>query len=249
MFCGLFRENPVMNRNMRNQSILQPCSPPILNRLMCGLLLGTLCLVILVPPLIASETPARDDSPWFRHALVGMEVGPTGAQFSNSDSNDTRYCSQMSGREIVRHCLEAHCDYVVIWARDGDYAYYDSKLLLKAPGLGARDPLREAVDEGHKHGLPVIAYCVVQQGGHYLTAHPEFEMRDAQGKRIGRFCYNSGYLEAMKQIVAEQLRYGINGFHIDMLDQGFGPPYGCWCDACRRQFEKEFGRPMPKGVT
>ena len=36
---------------------------------------------------------------------------------------------------------------------------------------------------------------------------------------------------------------------MDMLDQGFGPPYGCWCDTCRAQFETEFGHPMPKGTT
>ena len=156
-----------------------------------------------------------------------MEVGPTGAQFGHSDTNDTRYCAKFDGREIVRRCVAAHCEYVVIWARDGDFAYYDSKLLLKAPGLGARDALRETVDEARKHKLPVIAYCVVQQGGHYLAAHPEFEMRDPHGKRIGRFCYNTGYLDAMKQIVAEQLAYGIDGFHIDMM--GFRPPYGCWC--------------------
>jgi hypothetical protein len=178
-----------------------------------------------------------------------MEVGPTGAQFSYSDTNDTRYCSRLSGTEIVRHCVQAGCEYVVIWARDGDFAYYDSKLLPKAPGLGKRDPLRETLEEARKHKLPVIAYCVVQQGGHYLAAHPEWEMRDPQGKRIGRFCYNSGYLEAMKAIVAEQMSYGIQGFHIDMLDQGFGAPYGCWCDACRKQFEAEYGRAMPKGVT
>ena len=100
-----------------------------------------------------------------------------------------------------------------------------------------------------KQGLPLIAYCVVQQGGHYLKAHPEWEMRGANGQPIGRFCLNSGYLEAMKQIVAEQLAYGIDGFHIDMLDQGFGPPYGCWCDTCRSQFEKEYGRPLPAGAT
>jgi hypothetical protein len=145
--------------------------------------------------------------------------------------------------------VEAGCEYVVIWARDGDYAYYDSKLLLKCPGMQGHDVLRETVAGARKHKLPVIAYCVVQQSGHYLNAHPEFEMRDPQGKRIGRFCYNSGYLEPMKQIVTEQLAYGIDGFHIDMVDQGFGPPYGCWCDACRKQFEAEFGCPMPKGVT
>ena len=122
-----------------------------------------------------------------------------------------------------------------MWVRDGDYAYYDSKLLPKAPGLGERDALRETMDEAEKHGLPIIAYCVVQQGGHFLKAHPEWEMRGADGKPIGRFCYNSGYLEAMKEIVAEQLAYGIAGFHIDMVDQGFGPPYGCWCETCRQE--------------
>lgn len=187
--------------------------------------------------------------PWFERHLVGMEIGPTGAQFGYSDSNDVRYCERFDGREIARHAVAAHCEYLVMWVRDGDYAYYDSKLLPKAPGLGARDPLREALEEAQKHKLPIIAYCVVQQGGHFLKTHPEWEMRGADGKPIGRFCYNSGYLEAMKAIVAEQLAYGLAGFHIDMMDQGFGPPYGCWCDICRAQFAKEFGHPMPKGVT
>ena len=97
--------------------------------------------------------------------------------------------------------------------------------------------------------MPVIAYCVVQQGGRFLTEHPELAMRGADGKPIGRFCYNSGYLEIMKKLISEMLAYGIDGFHIDMLDQGFGPPYGCWCDACRRSFEAAYHRPMPRGVT
>ncbi len=192
---------------------------------------------------------AAEAAPWFQRALVGMEVGPTGAQFGYSDPGDTRYCARFDGREIARRVRAAHGEYLVMWARDGDYAYYDSKLLPKAPGLGGRDPLREVVAEARAHQMPVIAYCVVQQGGHFLKAHPKWEMRGADGRPLGRFCYNSGYLEAMKQIVAEQLACGIDGFHMDMLDQGFGPPYGCWCDTCRAQFEKEFGQPPPAGVT
>jgi hypothetical protein len=105
------------------------------------------------------------------------------------------------------------------------------------------------MEEARKHDLPVIAYCVVQQGGHFLDDHPEYEMRDCKGKRIGRFCYNSGYLGVMKEIVTEQLSYGITGFHVDMVDQGFGPPYGCWCDHCQKKFKNRYGRPMPEGVT
>ena len=211
----------------------------------------------LLAPLVAGLLPmagsgATDNAratPWHAHALVGMEIGPTGAQFGYSDTNDTRYCARFDGREIVRRAVAAHSEYAVLWVRDGDYAYYNSKLMPKAPGLGARDPLQEALEEARKEKLPVIAYCVVQQGGHFLKAHPQFEMRGADGTPLGRFCFNSGYLDAMKAIVAEQLAYGIDGFHMDMLDQGFGPPYGCWCDTCRALFKKEFGRPMPTGAT
>lgn len=191
---------------------------------------------------------AATAAPWFQRSLVGLEVGPTGAQFGYSDPNDVRYCARFDGREIVRRAVAAHCEYVVLWARDGDFAYYDSQVLPKAPGLGTRDPLRDAVDEARKHRLPVIAYCVVQQAGHFLEAHPEWGMRGSDGTPINRFCLNSGYLQAMKQIVAEQLACGINGFHINMLDQGFGPPYGCWCTNCQALFKKQFGRAMPHGV-
>lgn len=204
---------------------------------------------LLACGLLASAESTAPHSAWYNRALVGMEVGPTGAQFGHSDLQDARYCARFDGREIVRRCTAARCDYLVLWARDGDFAYYSSKLLPIAPGLGERDPLREAVEEARARHCPVIAYCVVQQGGHFLAQHPEFEMRDPEGRRLGRFCLNSGYLNVMKQIVAEQLAYGIDGFHIDMLDQGFGPPYGCWCNTCRRQFEAEFHCSPPRGAT
>ena len=195
------------------------------------------------------ETEIGNTKSWYERSLVGMEFGPTGAQFGHSDAKNARYCSKFGGREIARRCISANCEYLVIWARDGDYAYYDSKLLPKTPGLGTRDALLETMVEARKHNLPVIAYCVVQQGGHFLDEHSEYEMRDVRGNRIGRFCYNSGYLEVMKDIVAEQLAYGIDGFHIDMLDQGFGPPYGCWCEHCRKKFKTQYSRDMPNGVT
>ncbi|HOC70689.1 MAG TPA: beta-galactosidase trimerization domain-containing protein [Candidatus Hydrogenedentes bacterium] len=205
--------------------------------------------IVLTSFLLIMAGANAADAPWYTTALVGMEVGPTGAQFGHSDASDNRYCAVFNGRDIVEQCREAGSEYLVMWVRDGDYAYYNSTILPKAPGLGERDPLREAVDAAAAYEMPVIAYCVVQQGGHFLEAHPEYAMRDMNGSPIGRFCYNSGYLEAVKEILAEQLAYGIQGFHIDMLDQGFGPPYGCWCEACRQAFETEYGWKMPAGVT
>ncbi|MHB0956579.1 MAG: hypothetical protein ACYC0X_09755 [Pirellulaceae bacterium] len=190
-----------------------------------------------------------EDLPWYQRSIVGMEVGPTGAQFGYSEKTELKYASRFNGRDIVQKCFEAEAEYLVIWARDGDWAYYNSKIADKCPGLGERDVLRETVDEAARHQLPVIAYCVVQQAGNFLASHPEFQAIDAAGKPIARFCYNSGYLDVVKNLIAEQLAYGINGFHIDMLDQGFGPPYGCWCEHCRQAFQAQYGRAMPSGVT
>ncbi len=206
-----------------------------------------LSVVVMAPlSLIAQDINAE---PWYETALVGMEIGPTGAQFGHSDPSDGRYCSLWNGQEIVRKAVAAKAEYLVLWARDGDYAYYNSKLLPKVPGCEDRDPLLDAVEEARKHDLPLISYCVVQQGGHFLEAHPEWAMRDSDGNTIARFCFNSGYLKAMKQIVAEQLAYGIDGFHIDMLDQGFGSPYGCWCESCNSLFRERYGRDMPAAAT
>src|SRR4051812_46260356 len=94
--------------------------------------------------------------PWDRRTLVGMEVGPTGAQ-SGVDPGDADYAARFSGREIVRKACEASAEYLVIWAKDGEFAYYDSQIAPKAPGLGKRDVLRECVEAAAPRGLPIIA--------------------------------------------------------------------------------------------
>jgi hypothetical protein len=188
-------------------------------------------------------------APWYQGVLVGMEVGPTGAQFG-SDPSDAGYAARFDGREVVRRCVEAKSEYLVIWARDGEYAYYDSRHQPRAPGLGSRDVLREAVEEGAKQKLPIIAYCVLQYPTQALRQHPDWRARDKEGKPLDHLvCFNSPYRDYLKLLLVEMLSYGIAGFHLDMVDQGFGPPHGCWCDTCRKLFEAEYGRPMPGGVT
>jgi hypothetical protein len=44
-------------------------------------------------PADAPHPSAVERQPWYRRSLVGMEVGPTGAQFGDSDASDTRYCA------------------------------------------------------------------------------------------------------------------------------------------------------------
>ena len=191
---------------------------------------------------------ATNRQPWFERHLVGMEIGPTGAQFAGG-KHAPDYARNFNGRDIVRRCVEANAEYLVLWVRDGEFTFHNSKLLPKPPGLGDRDVLREAADEARRHQLPLLVYCQLQYPAHELRQHPDWKARAADGKPIDHLvCFNTPYTNVVKQLLAEMLAYGIAGFHLDMVDQGFGPPHGCWCDRCQALFQAEHGRSLPKGV-
>jgi hypothetical protein len=94
---------------------------------------------------IANAATAAESSgtPWFQRVLVGMEVGPTGAQFGGG-RHASDYARDFDGAEIVRRCVAAKAEYLVIWVRDGDFTFHDSKRVPRPLGLGNRDVLRQA---------------------------------------------------------------------------------------------------------
>jgi hypothetical protein len=193
---------------------------------------------------MTTPTPASD-LPWYRRLLVGIEIGPTGA-----NDVDEIYMARATGAEWVRNLLAARAEYGVVFMKDQNFAYYNSIAARKAPNLKERDLLAECIAEAQRAHLPIIAYCQVQYDTATWDGHPEWRMKDGAGKEIGgRLCYNSGYLERIKQLAAEMMAYPIAGFHFDMLDYGFGPPVGCWCEHCRAAFWKEYGTEIPAGVT
>jgi hypothetical protein len=198
--------------------------------------------------IMACFNAIADEPAWYETAIVGMEVGPTGAQFAGG-KHAPDYARNFNGRDIVRHCVDAQAEYLVLWVRDGDFTFHTSKLVPKPPAFGDRDVLREAMDEAALHKLPVIAYCQLQYPAHELREHPGWKAKAADGQPINHLvCFNSGYIEVVKGLLAEMLEYGIDGFHLDMVDQGFGPPHGCWCDRCKALFEQQYGKPMPSKI-
>lgn len=57
-------------------------SPKFLTRARSNGGLGALLGVLLIDFAGRTACAATNPPPWFAHALVGMEVGPTGAQFA-----------------------------------------------------------------------------------------------------------------------------------------------------------------------
>jgi hypothetical protein len=208
----------------------------------------SICKALATIPLLSGLASVATEAPWYETVLVGMEVGPTGAQFGGSQ-HVSDYARDFNGRHIVRRCLAANAEYLVLWVRDSEFTFHNSDLLPKPPSLGDRDVLREAAEEARRHNLPLIAYCQLQYPACELRQHPQWKARDAKGDPINHLvCFNSPYTNRVKRLLAELLDYGIDGFHLDMVDQGFGPPHGCWCDRCQELFMAEHEMPMPDGV-
>jgi hypothetical protein len=194
---------------------------------------------------LAAQALGNPERPWYRSTWVGMEIGPTGA-----NDHDTLYMSAASGADWVESLLKAKAEYGVVFMKDQNFAYYNSKVARKCPNLGTRDLLRECLDAAASHGIPLIAYCQIQYDTAAWMAHPDWRMKDQEGKDIRpRLCYNSPYFDYNRQIAAEMLTYPVQGFHFDMLDFGFGTPVGCWCDRCKHLFASQYGMDMPSGVT
>ena len=166
---------------------------------------------------VTESSAEMGEQPWFRRMLVGLEYGPTGG-----NDGDNVYMAGITGREIIDNVRRANAEYIIVFMKDHDFAYYNSKAGRKAPNLGDRDLLQECIDEAREHGIAVAAYCQIQYDGSSWRAHPEWRMKDSMGQEIpSRLCYNSGYLEERKRFAAEMMEYEIVGFHFDMLGLRF----------------------------
>jgi hypothetical protein len=200
---------------------------------------------VTVAATIDKTAAATAETPWYERVAVGIEIGPTGA-----NDKDAVYMAEARGSQWVNALVEARAQYGVLFMKDQNFAYYNSSIVRKAPNLGARDLLQECIEAAAPHGIPIIAYCQIQYDSTAWSQNPGWRMQDAARNEIkDRLCYRSPYLDYTKRVAAEMMKYRISGFHFDMLDFGFGPPYGCYCSRCRQAFQAAYGTDMPESPS
>jgi len=175
----------------------------------------------------------------------------------NFEDKLAQYTDRVSGSDIVNLAAELHCDTVVIFARDAwGRAYYDSSFIRKVSKLGARDLLREVVEEARKRGIKVVAMVGHTTNPELYASHPNWAQRDREGRVIHMdtnplnredelrwplMCLNSPFLEHVLEEVREVLRYGVDGVFLDSFRYMPDPERTCFCDYCRDVYRREGG--------
>ena len=144
---------------------------------------------------------AGSPAPWW--AWKSVLPAPNSAEANTPPTTRRNF----NGRDIVRRCVEANAEYLVLWVRDGEFTFHDSKLLPKPASFGDRDVLREAADEARRHELPLIVYCQLQYPAYELRQHPEWKARTAESKPIDHLvCFNTPYTNVVKEVAGRNAR-------------------------------------------
>ncbi len=132
---------------------------------------------------------------------------------------------------------------------------FNSAEFEKAPGLGDFDILREYLPHARKHGIRVVPYINAHWYSYeFAESHPGWEQLLEDGTSYGRkhplygggttFCLNSPWRDWIFRLIREVIAIGVDGCFLD------GPsicPNACYCEHCRRLYEKATGQKrLPK---
>jgi len=141
----------------------------------------------------------------------------------------------------------------VFW---GGETYYQSRVAPHVPGLGTVDYLREAVDEGGRTGVKIIAYmnpnclredhslfgecCLSDADGR--ASSQSVSAYGSSGKNACYACINHPRYRQFLRDVLEEIftEYQPAGLYVDGLT-----PHVCFCEHCRAKYRTMFGVEMP----
>ena len=145
----------------------------------------------------------------------------------------------------------------------GYWAYYQSKVLPMHPELGTRDLIDEVSRECRRSNIH--QYCYAQYGAPFMEVgwvdrNPQYDdwvLRDPNGKPYGKWWHlgwrllqylcvtGETYRGAIRKIVQELCEHDIDGVYFDAPSGYRGV---CFCESCRRNFNKFSGMDLEQLV-
>ncbi|MGD9496683.1 MAG: beta-galactosidase trimerization domain-containing protein [Armatimonadota bacterium] len=173
---------------------------------------------------------------------------------------DLQRMAEADKAELARAAKEdwhINCEWVIgtpgIAPGMGWQTTFNTVAYPKYAPLGDHDLLREYVPHAHEQGIHVLAYLNMHWYSYdFGDQHPDWEQVLSDGTPYGRanplygsgttLCVNSGWRDWAFGLIREAMHTGIDGCFLD------GPviyPGACYCPACRRLFEAQYGAPIP----
>lgn len=201
-----------------------------------------------------TSSDSRNDQ-WYKDALCKVHL-----DMHCPDWHESIFESFDAG-QIVQMVSDTGAETLYFFTKDcyGN-AYYATEVGRRHRCMGDRDFLAEILEEAGKVDLAVMAYSTIIWDNFAAETHPEWRMRDPQGKalsdtvtmEVGKWqyvCHNSGYVEYVRQMIDEiSSGYAIKGFHLDMFNYDFGG-LSCYCDNCKKAFKDRTGKAIPQKPT
>lgn len=150
---------------------------------------------------------------------------------------------RFNAEQFAAQLAEAKVDYVNVAARcNMGYSYYNTKVGIKYPGLGARDPLAEILEACHRREIGVTAYLNVGLDHEFAADHIDWLKVDRNGaiykenKKDNFFrvmCYNSPYRAHFLKEIREVCQYDIDGMFCDCFQLA-----ECYCPTCMAEMAR-----------
>lgn len=194
--------------------------------------------------------------PWFdglyRRNLVDMHIEDWNEEFL-SQFDPVHYASLLKKAEVQVGMIYANSHVGLCnWPTRTGHMHR---------GLKGRDILGETIAECEKRDIRVVVYYSLIYNNRAYDDHPEWRIRDRQGRasresggpagflsrRYGVCCPNN---EEYRNFVRAQIdeiceAYDFAGMFFDM---NFWPDF-CYCDACRARYDSEVGGEIPTVVN
>jgi len=182
---------------------------------------------------------------------------PDGRTFNNLTIPDTAEgrleLAEITGDALMEAAARAGARMAVFDAKQGAYAFHNTAVSEKHPGLGDRDLVAEMIAAGDRKGVVYVPYVFVGGDMRATREHPDWQARRADGTGLDDgycfplACLNSPFRGFIRDYLVDlATRHDIGGLYLDGL-WIVSAPAACYCRWCREGFRAAYGHDAPLG--